>query len=573
MKNIINIVKYAFKIAPIKFFIYFIISLPTIILPTVSLAIERKLIDNVSNSSYYIKDLLILIFLLVGSFLLTKITEVILNYYREFVYFQKINLSLQRKLSEKVNELSLEKFESASTFEFLNQAKNCSMFIVFTANMANMLIQFLLTLVFVGGYLTTLNPILLIFAFLIAFPVIIEKVLEGKKQLIFMKENINNNRYIDYYKNLIKEKNICKEVKLLGVGNFFENLYNEKFDLVLKEKNKLYSNIFKLSFSLNLLKGLCRGFAFIILVLLLINNKITVGEFTISLSSFVIITSNLTNILQFSANIMQTSMMSAPYFKLLNMEKIDLDAKNENIDKNIKLENVTYLYPNTEKNVLKNINFNIDKGQMVAIVGTNGAGKSTLLKLVSGMIVPNGNIFYGNKNRKEISGEDILKDMSAVCQNFGKYKMSLLDNVLISDSNNFNEKNISDSLKWANMDLPINTEIGKEFGGIDLSGGQWQRIALARCYYRDKSFVFMDEPTSAIDPIEEDSIYKKLLDLAKNKTVLLIKHRLGIVKNANKIIVLQNGELIEQGTFNELMDNKSLFYNMWNEQAKWYNRS
>ena len=573
MKNIINIVKYAFKIAPIKFFIYFIISLPTIILPTVSLAIERKLIDNVSNSSYYIKDLLILIFLLVGSFLLTKITEVILNYYREFVYFQKINLSLQRKLSEKVNELSLEKFESASTFEFLNQAKNCSMFIVFTANMANMLIQFLLTLVFVGGYLTTLNPILLIFAFLIAFPVIIEKVLEGKKQLIFMKENINNNRYIDYYKNLIKEKNICKEVKLLGVGNFFENLYNEKFDLVLKEKNKLYSNIFKLSFSLNLLKGLCRGFAFIILVLLLINNKITVGEFTISLSSFVIITSNLTNILQFSANIMQTSMMSAPYFELLNMEKIDLDAKNENIDKNIKLENVTYLYPNTEKNVLQNINFNIDKGQMVAIVGTNGAGKSTLLKLVSGMIVPNGNIFYGNKNRKEISGEDILKDMSAVCQNFGKYKMSLLDNVLISDSNNFNEKNISDSLKWANMDLPINTEIGKEFGGIDLSGGQWQRIALARCYYRDKSFVFMDEPTSAIDPIEEDSIYKKLLDLAKNKTVLLITHRLGIVKNANKIIVLQNGELIEQGTFNELMDNKSLFYNMWNEQAKWYNRS
>lgn len=238
-------------------------------------------------------------------------------------------------------------------------------------------------------------------------------------------------------------------------------------------------------------------------------------------------------------------MMSAPYFKLLNMEKTDLDAKNENIDKNIKLENVTYSYPNTEKNVLQNINFNIDKGEIVAIVGTNGAGKSTLLKLVSGMIVPNGNIFYGNKNRKEISGEDILKGMSAVCQNFGKYKMSLLDNVLIGDSNNFNEKSISDSLKWVNIDLPINTEIGKEFGGIDLSGGQWQRIALAKCYYRDKSFVFMDEPTLAIDPIEEDSIYKKLLDLAKNKTVLLITHRLGIVKNSNKIIVLQNGELIE----------------------------
>lgn len=134
-------------------------------------------------------------------------------------------------------------------------------------------------------------------------------------------------------------------------------------------------------------------------------------------------------------------------------------------------------------------------------------------------------------------------------------------------------KRINTSLKWAGLSFfeqPENLLLGGEFGGIEISGGQWQRLALARSYYRQKPMVFLDEPTTSIDPLEEMQIYNKLNELAEDRTVILVTHRLGAVRNVDNIIVLDNGHIVEEGSFEHLIKQKGHFYFLWNEQAKWY---
>ena len=166
----------------------------------------------------------------------------------------------------------------------------------------------------------------------------------------------------------------------------------------------------------------------------------------------------------------------------------------------------------------------------------------------------------------------MLEHISAAFQIFGKYKLSVRENLIISSPEKREEDKIEEALKWADLDLKKEMVLGREFGGEELSGGQWQRIALARCYYRDREIVFVDEPTSAIDPLEELNIYQKLLELTKDKTVVVVTHRLGVAKNADKILVLEDGKLVETGTFEELQKMNGVFAKMWEEQAKWYRR-
>ncbi len=132
---------------------------------------------------------------------------------------------------------------------------------------------------------------------------------------------------------------------------------------------------------------------------------------------------------------------------------------------------------------------------------------------------------------------------------------------------------IKNALEWAGLSFSINPEkmeLGREFGGAEMSGGQWQRLALARSYYRQRPMLFLDEPTAAIDPLEEMAIYNKLNELASGRTVILVTHRLGAVRNADKIIMLDNGRIIESGNFEQLIEQKGQFYHIWNEQVKWY---
>lgn len=222
------------------------------------------------------------------------------------------------------------------------------------------------------------------------------------------------------------------------------------------------------------------------------------------------------------------------------------------------------------------INLTIREGETLAIVGENGSGKSTLTRLLMGLYLPTaGTIEIDGIDMKTISPKTLYRDVSAVFQRYQCYKMTVRDNTQISDEES--RKAAEGVLRQ--VDFPIASEkftegmetmLGKDFGGIDLSGGQWQRLAIARGLYRVHDLIVLDEPTAAIDPIEEAKIYRKFAEISKDKTAVIVTHRLGSVHMADRIIVMDEGKIVDMGVHEELMEKKGLYYEMYQAQAKWY---
>jgi ATP-binding cassette subfamily B protein len=229
---------------------------------------------------------------------------------------------------------------------------------------------------------------------------------------------------------------------------------------------------------------------------------------------------------------------------------------------------------------LKDLSFKIEEGKHYSFVGINGAGKTTITKLMTGLYTEfEGNILINDVSIRDYSKESLKSIYSIVYQDFAKYCITIKDNILISDlSNTENEKLLSEIL--LNLDLNelvmkapsgLNTPLGKiKMNGIDISGGEWQRIAMARAMYNKGVVRILDEPTAALDPISESNLYEKFEEISKNKTTIFISHRLGSTRLADIIFVLDGGKIIESGSHNELMILNGLYKKMFSAQRSWY---
>lgn len=257
-----------------------------------------------------------------------------------------------------------------------------------------------------------------------------------------------------------------------------------------------------------------------------------------------------------------------------------LNSQKQNIDvisfQEIKFENVSFSYPDG-RHVISNVSFAIKKGEKLAIVGENGTGKSTIVKLLLRFYDPTaGKITIDGRDLKETDLKAWRRSISAVFQDFGQYHFTIGENVALGDVN-ASQKNISKAIHKGGFHpilerLPngLNTKLGKEFDGTSLSGGEWQKLAMSRAFLRDASLLILDEPTSSLDPHSEQEVFKKFSDHIEEKTALLITHRLGSIKMADRIIVLKNGMLIESGTHQQLVMARGEYHTLYNIQAKQY---
>jgi len=232
---------------------------------------------------------------------------------------------------------------------------------------------------------------------------------------------------------------------------------------------------------------------------------------------------------------------------------------------------------------LSHVSLHIQKGETVAVVGRNGAGKSTLVRLLSGLYLPTGGkVKIWGQDTAELSLKEIYRHTTAVFQDYQRYRYPLNLNVSISDmrSKDADTEAKADKMKAENAllkaDLPLpqdcfpegmDTMLSREFGGVDLSGGQWQRVAIARALYREHEILFLDEPTAAIDPLEEKALYEKFMELAKGHTAILVTHRLGSARLADRILVIDDGRLVGAGTHEELMELGGSYTELYNAQS------
>jgi ATP-binding cassette, subfamily B, bacterial len=245
----------------------------------------------------------------------------------------------------------------------------------------------------------------------------------------------------------------------------------------------------------------------------------------------------------------------------------------------IALKGVSFAYPGSDHPVVRDVTLTIAPGQTVAIVGENGAGKSTLVRLIAGLYLPDsGVVRLDGVDTRSDGFEAYQARIAAVFQDYLSYQLPLRDNIgfgavdrphdgadLMRAAQRANLDGLVDSL-----DDGIDTWLGRQFGERDLSGGQWQRVALARAFYRDADLVILDEPTAALDPRAEQALFDRFAELMQDRTAIMISHRLGSARHADRILVMDDGRLVEDGTHEELMAAGGLYAAMFAAQAAWY---
>lgn len=264
------------------------------------------------------------------------------------------------------------------------------------------------------------------------------------------------------------------------------------------------------------------------------------------------------------------------------MNILNKDKESIKFDENFTLEfrNVSFKYPYSEEWSLKNITVAIKSGEKISIVGENGAGKTTFIKLLMRLYDPTeGGIYYNNIDIRDIEYLDYIKIFSSVFQDYHLFPFSIKENIVFDQSENISDKIVEKLLfevglkdKLQGLPRGIHTGLSKQFdeNGTDLSGGESQKIAIARAIFRDASVIILDEPTSALDPISEYEIYQKYNEMVSGKTSIFISHRMASTRLSDKIIVLNNGELVEYGTHNMLMKQKGNYCKMYELQKEYY---
>ena len=238
--------------------------------------------------------------------------------------------------------------------------------------------------------------------------------------------------------------------------------------------------------------------------------------------------------------------------------------------------NMSYRYPLTDEFRIKNVNFKIRKGEKVAFVGENGAGKTTFVKLLTGMLQPTGGeLLINGKNAKEFGFRSRYNSMSCVFQDPARFNtFTIADNVCLGDvERERDEAGIDSALAFAGFEgADRDAMLGKDIGGTELSGGQWQKIAIARAYYRSRDFYILDEPTSNLDPLAEAEVFKKYIAMTEGKTVIMVTHRISVASLADMIVVFRDGEIVEDGTHDELLSRNGEYARLYSIQAQWYDR-
>ena len=376
--------------------------------------------------------------------------------------------------------------------------------------------------------------------------------------------------------NIVEESIIGHRIiKIFGGKNYEKNTFNSA-NAYNRERNlKL---IFVQSISIPLMQLLVAVFLAAIIFFVTSNDyldEISIGTFMSYLTAMIMMFAPIKRLSEVNVVLQRGIAASESIYDLLDSESEDIDMSDRtNVEGSISInfKNVTFKYPSSQSNILENINLDISKGETVAIVGKSGSGKTTLLDLIPRLYDPDrGDIYFNASNIKDINLNKIRACISYVGQDFTLFNDTIYNNIAYGELSSHDVSRVHDAAEFSFAsnfinDLPDKFETIVGQNGVLLSGGQRQRIAIARALLKNAPILLLDEATSALDADSEASIQKSLSTLSENKTTLIIAHRLSTVMNADKIIVIENGHVVEQGNHSDLIDKKSAYYALYNSQ-------
>ncbi|WP_282935290.1 ABC transporter ATP-binding protein [Paenibacillus sp. RC67] len=388
-----------------------------------------------------------------------------------------------------------------------------------------------------------------------------------------------------YIKDLLVGRNAAAEIRIFALGQHFIDSWRERSVKLIMLISSISRRHVVRSIPLSLASAVVHGFIMIYLIREAAQNQITTGTMVAMLfaahqylEKIQMISWRVQGISRFFSELIHI-----PLFLQLEGEEVITAIKEapERLER-IQFRQVCFAYPGQQRHVITNLNLDICPGDRIAIVGENGAGKSTLTKLLLGLYKPTvGKITMNGIDVQELQPQEWRSRFGAVFQAFTRYSFSVKDNIGFGKIDRLGDRNaIIDAAHKSSAHhfietLPdgYETLLGKEFnGGRDLSGGQWQQIAMARAIFRNAEIVVLDEPAAALDASSELEVYRQWLDRAHDKIVIMISHRLGAARLANKVIYLQEGKAVQIGTHDELIALGGPYADLYHLQAVWYQK-
>ena len=582
-KVLYRTLRYGYTKLPIYFLSFILVCLLLAVTNFLSVWSVQNLFDRISDSiknnawEYAFKSILYTGLIFASYHIIVEVHALL-----KWMYFQVFMSKILKDMNAKAGRLSLINFESVELYDQIDLAKGGVRYALnSTIDLINGTIYCSLFFLSIMIYFISIKPVFVIICALCFLPQIFSQMIKGSKLYEMQERVVTSERESEYFRGCLTEKEFYKETKTLNAKDFFIKKYLEKLKIYNKEKWKTEKNIGWIDSILTIVTLITYIVSFVLLAYYLIHGEISIGVFSgifYSLNRLMDCSKEMVNIY---GTIYQNASLSGKLYDFLELPEEGGVEKELPEIKEITVKDLSFCYPYKDQNALKNINLNIKAGEHIALVGLNGSGKSTFVKLLLGLFNPtDGKVLYDGEDVSKIKSENVFEKSSAVFQDFGKYKFTLKENIEISDVyKKEGDSFITEKLDMVGFDYSkkgidndLNTMLSKEFGGIDLSGGEWQRLAIARGLYRSSEIIVLDEPTAAIDPIEEANVYRQFKDISKDKTSIIVTHRMGSAKDASRIIVMNGGEIVEDGTHEELMENDALYSKMFRSQAEWYER-
>lgn len=504
-------------------------------------------------------------------------------YINDIRIFDKNNF-LKERLFEKVISAPPIKFESSEFYNNISRANSCvsgdgllNYFYGFT-DFFPTICRFVGVISVIASFHGAFIPI----AVISVIPSFISKWIYNKTLYNMKRRQTPLARRRDYLWSVLTGVNTVKELRVSGSESYFKKIWTDVRDECLEQDFKMNMRIANIFMFCDIIKLLGFAVSVALAVYFVSNGSISIGQFSACIAAFGTLQASTATIAGLITDQNKKADYVGDYYDFIdNIETNDHNDSYAHTDTSrrmdIEVRNLCFSYSDSMPDVLQNINFTINSGERVVIVGENGSGKTTLSKLINGTFTPkSGQVLINGIDCAVLAREKIYSNFSIVQQDFVRYQLSLRENIGLSAPNDMtNDLRLLDSSKRAGAlnivnQIGLDTQLGREFNGAELSGGEWQKIAIARGLNKNTQCIILDEPTSSLDPLVENEILNNIVGITTGKTSVIISHRVGICKYADRIIVLRNGEVVEVGTHTELLKSGNEYARLWNEQAKWY---
>jgi len=392
-------------------------------------------------------------------------------------------------------------------------------------------------------------------------------------------------RLLDYIRMLGASNQSAKEVKIFGLGDHLAERYREVSDRIYEDNKKVAVKRASVGFLLNLVSTGGYYGAYAVVLIRTLAGAISVGTFTFLTGAFSRSRMYIEKILQSFTDISDQALYLKDLFEFFEMQPAihslpsALPAPRP-IRNGFEFRNVGFAYPGSSQMVVENINFRLEAREKIALIGENGAGKTTLVKLLARLYDPTaGQILLDGVDLREYDVEDLRKEIGVIFQDYMRYELLAKENIGFGKIEDLADRARIEMAAQKSMAFQVigklphgyDQMIGRRFdGGVDLSGGEWQKFALARAYMRDAQLLILDEPTATLDARAEYEVFRRFAELTKGRMAVLISHRFSTVRMADRILVLQNGRIREQGTHNHLVALGGQYAELFELQAAGY---